>query len=471
MRTSFLFFVLLAGVGACTGPAKEPQAETAMKTMTRVEDSVYIFNSVKGTSHYYYSGKVGGNSFTLKDSQVIKFAASDPIFFLEATMQQIPFVLYAGDSLSIEKVHDTLLFRTQDPVRQHELNFFRDLVYRLGPVRTAGTGTYIKERVSLRERDSLIQQKFVERVAFLNDYQNQNPLSEAFAAYCYQALQSARLNEKLSLYYPGFNKQELSVFYRDSFPVFESFLNQPNLLRQTLFRDALHNYARYWVTERPKPWMFLEGLQTNQLLPLWDSVSMHLTGEVRAFMQMQLVKLLSHVNYPEANLQSLTTKIEYKPYKAFLSTFLDEKFGGIQAPTVFDQMLVSTKGNAVSLKHILSNDSITVLDFWASWCVPCIEEFSFTKSLEDKLRNQPVRFVRLSIDQHQSDWKEAVTRYQMNKDSYWIKGADQSTIVSGWKISSIPRFIIIKGNKVMDMDAPRPSDGNRLLEKLNALVK
>ena len=471
MCKTILFCILLAGFGACTAPAKEPQAETAMNANRQLKDSVYIFNRVKGTGYYYYSGKVGGSSFTLKDSQVIKFPASDPIFFLEATIQQIPFVLYGGDSLSIEKIHDTLLFKSQDPVRQHELNFFRDLVYRLGPVRTAGTSTYIKHPVSLRQRDSVIQKKFGERLAFLNDYKQQFPVSEAFATYCYNTLECAKLNEQLSLYYPGFNKNELSIFYQDSFAVFSRFLNQPALLHQTLFRDALHNYARYWVTERPRQWMFLEGLQTDQLLSLWDSISLHLTGEVRAFMQMQVLKLLSHDNYPEAKLQSLATKIEYEPYKAFLSTFLDEKYGGIQAPTVFDQMLVSTKGDMVSLKHILSNDSVTVFDFWASWCVPCIEEFSFTKRLEEKLKDQPVRFVRISIDQHQSDWKEAVTRYQMNKDSYWIKGADQSTIVSGWKINSIPRFIVVKNNKVIAMDAPRPGDGNRLLNKLNALLK
>ncbi len=49
---------------------------------------------------------------------------------------------------------------------------------------------------------------------------------------------------------------------------------------------------------------------------------------------------------------------------------------------------------------------IVVVDFWATWCVPCIERFPHMVRLHHQYRNRGVTFVSISLDNR--DDKQAV---------------------------------------------------------------
>jgi thiol-disulfide isomerase/thioredoxin len=43
-------------------------------------------------------------------------------------------------------------------------------------------------------------------------------------------------------------------------------------------------------------------------------------------------------------------------------------------------------------------DTLYVVNFWAIWCKPCIEEMPYFIQLAEKLKNQPVQFFLVSLD-------------------------------------------------------------------------
>lgn len=106
------------------------------------------------------------------------------------------------------------------------------------------------------------------------------------------------------------------------------------------------------------------------------------------------------------------------------------------------------------------SNKIILLDFWASWCVPCINEFPFQKQLMIEFPDLIVLFI--STDKSISAWKEATKKYTeilSEKNSYHIGIMSKSELVKAFNISSIPRYILInKKGEVIDKNAPRPSD-------------
>lgn len=47
---------------------------------------------------------------------------------------------------------------------------------------------------------------------------------------------------------------------------------------------------------------------------------------------------------------------------------------------------------------IRSNDTTYVINFWATWCVPCVKELPYFEELNEKNLNKPFKVVLVSMD-------------------------------------------------------------------------
>ena len=163
--------------------------------------------------------------------------------------------------------------------------------------------------------------------------------------------------------------------------------------------------------------------------------------------------------------------IDYK--KLVQNVILQQERYDIKASKTSTNSLLAVNGRRImSLESLLNkyNGKFIYIDFWASWCIPCIEELPhFKKILKDYSGNEIV-FISISLDMEAQTWRKFVIANNLSTNiNYLLLNTKKSSFVEQYDIHSIPRFMIFdKNGKILQDDAPRPSDINlkQLLDKI-----
>lgn len=117
-----------------------------------------------------------------------------------------------------------------------------------------------------------------------------------------------------------------------------------------------------------------------------------------------------------------------------------------------------TAGKKVSLKDF--KGKFIVIDFWASWCSPCLQEIEPMKKLQqDMAGNNKVVFVSISFDENEDLWKDYVQDQGMKGVQLIAMDGDKDKIKHAFSFNSLPYYVWINGSgKIVSKDAARPSE-------------
>jgi thiol-disulfide isomerase/thioredoxin len=115
------------------------------------------------------------------------------------------------------------------------------------------------------------------------------------------------------------------------------------------------------------------------------------------------------------------------------------------------------KGSTVSIKGL--KGKVVVLDFWATWCGPCVGEMPHMKELYAKYHDQGVEFIGVSLDQPKEQGgldalKKFVKENKIGWPQYYQGNFWQSEFSSSWGINSIPAvFVVDQDGKLYSVEA------------------
>lgn len=214
--------------------------------------------------------------------------------------------------------------------------------------------------------------------------------------------------------------------------------------------------------------------------------------EIKAFTYFLAKFLLENCSkIPQAPLKRVYNVLATEDKNGFYSSLINERCGEVlnaevkkedkkAAPIVVGQKPApigftakTLEGKTVSLDDF--KGKVVYIDFWASWCGPCRQQFPFAKTLQEKFtakEKKNIVFLYISIDENEESWRSAIEKMEIHGFHTISPGNWNSEACKFFKISSIPRYMLIdKSGNIADENAKRPGDENIYYDIIELLKK
>ena len=111
--------------------------------------------------------------------------------------------------------------------------------------------------------------------------------------------------------------------------------------------------------------------------------------------------------------------------------------------TFVDIALPGPQGQTVRVRDYVGQNKLVLIDFWASWCGPCIRELPHVVKAYDLYHDKGLEIVGVSLDKDKASWLAAIEQTGQK----WPQMSD----LKGWdcqgaqfyNIQSIPANVLI----------------------------
>ncbi|WP_442591268.1 redoxin domain-containing protein [Pedobacter sp. AW31-3R] len=178
-----------------------------------------------------------------------------------------------------------------------------------------------------------------------------------------------------------------------------------------------------------------------------------------------------YVTYPDRSKASrsftvLSAHVQQSNYGKMIKTFIDAKVKTDSGAVAADFSLADKNGKFFSLADF--KGKYVLIDFWASWCVPCRKENPNLIKAYELYKDKGFTIVGLSMDSSSENWLTAVDQDKLP----WLQLNDPKSttgkVANIYGVKSLPaNFLIGPDGKIITKNLR----GAAVLEKLKELIQ
>ncbi len=338
--------------------------------------------------------------------------------------------------------------------------------------------TYSQSAMFAKMRESkpsdlkaFVDEVCTEKQSFLEDFLNNNELDQDFV----RQFQTNILYEKYSnllqygayydMLFPGDDAPELPDDYYDFLEEAADFRDEHTDSRS--YVGFLMGYLGHKLDV-----LAASGEDASSALVRFNLANDLFTGKSRDMvLAQQVISGLSfgdfddgvslYVRFTELDIADDILAIVHKEYEDAMTLA-----PGREAPGF---TLTDINGDEVALADFLGK--VVYLDFWASWCGPCIQQIPHAKELKKRMADQEdLVFLYISVDTDEEAWRKMVADREIEGVHVNVPGFSHE-VPQSYNLRGVPTFYVIgRDGKIFDNRPPRPS-GETIDEVLLSALK
>ncbi|WP_323757002.1 TlpA disulfide reductase family protein [Roseivirga sp.] len=165
------------------------------------------------------------------------------------------------------------------------------------------------------------------------------------------------------------------------------------------------------------------------------------------------------------NLNSTARNVLERKYSDFV-ILKDKKFvNGVE--------IIDSEGDVLSQLKKTYPGKVVYIDVWATWCGPCITEFSYLPEIKASFKEDDnVVFVYLGAQSEKKSWETMVKKHELKGENFFLDDAQYAKFDQAVNITGFPTYMVItKEGKLIREGIKRPSAKKELVEQIKGFAK
>lgn len=174
-----------------------------------------------------------------------------------------------------------------------------------------------------------------------------------------------------------------------------------------------------------------------------------------------LYKLFYHLELRE--IKRFSSKLNAQQSRSFYGTKLLKSIQDVENEERNDRLNTLKLLNSLAYNFIATDlinqqiilkdvykRGITILDFWASWCVPCRKSHPKFKEILNRYNNENLNVIGISIDHNSADWEKAILKDSLTWPNILINKEDNTAIIpKKYNVKYYPTKILIDAKGII----------------------
>lgn len=359
-------------------------------------------------------------------------------------------------------------------IRTEDKNFFQSLLitgtYKNNQYLLDFKKTFPEQKLSTERNNHIIKDDaddykiyednlYKEKIKYIDQYAVDQPLSKQFirrqkAAYRYGASNAKYRLANTYLYLTKKAKKLPKEYYQF---MLDLSVRENDLLLLAEYREYLDNYYTFRYNEdKPEVNTELEMARSEYSLAeilFEDRVKYY-------FLTKKFGEILETHPYEISKffISPYMSEVANSEYRAYIDKKILSATNGSETSKAFDFKLKDQNGNWVNLSDF--KGKTVYLNFWASWCLPCIGEVANHNQINRIYKDREFVTVMVSVDEDVNAWKNALTPYDKEIIQLNVSGM-KNEVGEKYNLKSIPKSLVInKDGIIIHSNVPAPSSAS-----------